>query len=836
MLRLTTLLLTFNLISFSFAADIPSPEAFLGYAPGTRFTFHYQITEYFRTVAAASEKVAIVPYGYTWEGRPLLVAVVTSPANHARLPQIKAASVARTGMGKKPEGKSPEIPIVWMSYNIHGDEASGSESAMAMLYHLVSSDTLPWLDSLVIVIDPCLNPDGRERYVQWQYQSGSFILNLSSQAAEHQEEWPGGRENHYLFDLNRDWCWQVQPESRQRAALFYEWMPQVHVDFHEMKNRKATYFFPPAAKPFHPVITTWQQEFHTIIGKNHGSWFDKNYWRYFSGENYDMFYPSYGDTWPSFQGAMGFTYEQTGGDRAGRAVILPEGDTLTLKDRITKHLVTGISTIETAFRFREKLLEEFKQYFEQNAREPYGEYKTFILKPTLHPERVKQLLLLLDRNHITYGRIASGVTEVEGFSYQENRQTSFTITPEDIVISAYQPNSRLLQVLFEPDPLLEDSLTYDFTAWALPYAYCLEAYAVKTRIKPIPLHAASPDHEQPENSHPYAWAVEWHDFHHAAFLSAALQAGYTPTRAMAPFKIGGKQFDRGTLVFERGKHGHETDKNLAEIAAKTGVNLYPLNGGISEQGPYPGSDQFKTVRRVNAAIVRGPEIQVNSFGELWYYFEQELQYPVTVLDTRFMAKTDLSEFDLLVLPSGNYEAIQEKIQAFVAAGGHVIAIEQTVDLFAQKWQSWPSTALYQAVEKERQRYSRNFMAGGATAEQYDQLTRQAISNSAPGSIFKVKTDPSHPLAFGIGDRYFVLKQNPVAYPLLEDTGWNAGVFPVSQEVHGFIGSSVKPAIGGSMAWGAEDYESGKITYFPDSPVVRGFWYSGKLLLANAVFY
>ncbi|MEZ4777084.1 MAG: M14 family metallopeptidase [Bacteroidia bacterium] len=835
MLRLYTLLLCFFIVPSSFAGLVPSPEAYLGYPPGSRFTFHHRITDYFSHVASVSDKVAIIPYGSTWEGRPLLVAVVTSPGNHKNLPQIQASNLVRAGMGAISKGEKADIPIVWLSYNIHGDEASSSEAAMQMLYFLATADTLPWLDSMVVILDPCMNPDGRDRYVNWQYQTGAANPNLFPQSVEHSEDWPGGRENHYHFDLNRDWCWQTQPESRQRAALYYQWMPQIHVDFHEMKSDKATYFFPPSARPFHPAITGWQREFHTIIGKNHAKWFDKNYWLYFSKEVYDLFYPSYGDTWPSFQGAMGFTYEQTGGDGAGRAVLLANGDTLTLADRIAKHLTTGISTIESAYNNRKKLLGEFQKYFENNSQKPYGSYKTYIIKPGTHPERAGQLLRLLDQNQIQYGSPSGETKTLKGFSYADNAEINFQLSADDIVISAYQPNSLLLQVLFEPSPQLEDSLTYDLTAWALPYAYGLSCYALESRINPEPYRSPFHPTDKLQPANPYAWLVEWKDFHHARFLATAIQAGIVPSRATAPFRIGDKEFERGTLIFYGGKQGDASGSKLQKLAAESGVELFPVASGLVDEGNDLGSDQIQALQKRKVALLRGAEMSVISFGELWYYLEQDLGYPVSVLDTRFLEKVDLESFDLLILPSGNYERFYDQIMDFIETGGTVIALEKAMDLFGKSGNR-QQTALYTAIERGKRSLTRNFMMQDTPATLFEEMPRLAISNSVPGSIFRVDTDPTHPLAFGMGDHFYLLKHNSTAFPLLEDSGWNVGKFPEALETHGFTGKNVKDIMPNSMAVGVEKYGRGTIIYFTDSPVIRGFWYSGKLLLANAVFY
>ncbi|MEZ4980279.1 MAG: hypothetical protein R2769_01580 [Saprospiraceae bacterium] len=291
---------------------------------------------------------------------------------------------------------------------------------------------------------------------------------------EHNEPWPGGRVNHYLFDLNRDWAWATQIETQQRLKLYQEWMPHVHPDVHEQYIDNP-YYFAPAAEPFHQYITQWQRDFQTEIGKNHAGYFDENGWLYFTREIFDLFYPSYGDTYPTFNGAIGMTYEQAGHSTAGRAASMRNGDTLLLKDRMAHHHTTSMSTIEMTSKNASRVVKNFKAYFDEGKNNPQGNYKTFVIRNKEEDaSKIKALLTLLDRHKIQYGKAANSKSGINGFDYQNNKTRFFFINENDLVISAYQPKSVLAQVLFEPEGVLSDSLTYDITAWALPYAYGLK--------------------------------------------------------------------------------------------------------------------------------------------------------------------------------------------------------------------------------------------------------------------------------------------------------------------------------------------------------------------------
>lgn len=345
------------------AQNVPSPETYLGYKVGTRYTRHHKIVEYFNTVAKARpDMVKIESYGQTNEGRELMLAFVSSPENMQRLEAIRLNNLRIAGTTKDRAAPIVENApaIVWLSYNVHGNEPSSSEAALLMIHALLdpsNSTTKEWLKNTVVVIDPCINPDGRDRYVNWFNSVVGKEMNAEPSSREHAEPWPGGRSNHYNFDLNRDWAWQTQVETQQRLKKYNAWLPQVHVDFHE-QGYNEPYYFAPAAEPFHEVITPWQRDFQVLIGRNNASYFDKNGWLFFTKERFDLLYPSYGDTYPVYNGAIGMTYEQGGHSRGGLAVVNEDGDTLTLVDRATHHFTTGLSTVETASKHQQKLMNE----------------------------------------------------------------------------------------------------------------------------------------------------------------------------------------------------------------------------------------------------------------------------------------------------------------------------------------------------------------------------------------------------------------------------------------------------------------------------------------------
>jgi len=471
-MRLSILL--FFLCQLPAYSQISSPKDFLGYALGDRFTPHHRVIDYYESLAKKSANVTLQYYGETYENRPLMLAFISAEENLDQIENIREDNLKRAGIQNgKP---SSDIPIIWLSYNVHGNESVSTEASMATIYELLAKPNSDWLQNLIVVIDPCINPDGRERYVNFynQYKNQPNQTNIDSW--EHHEPWPGGRANHYLFDLNRDWAWMSQKESQQRVKIYNQWLPQIHVDFHE-QGINSPYYFALAAEPYHELITDWQRNFQVEIGKNHAKYFDKNNWLYFTKQYFDLLYPSYGDTYPTFNGAIGMTYEQGGSGSAGLGVITETGQTLTLKDRIDHHFTTGISTIEVAANNRKNMLTEFAAFFTQR---PTTLYKSYVLKYNGDDHKMRDLMKWLDDLDIRYGK--GSVSKLNGYHFGSQITKSFDLTERDLVISLDQPKAVLANVLFEPQTKLSDSLTYDITAWSVPFAFGLEAYALKSLL------------------------------------------------------------------------------------------------------------------------------------------------------------------------------------------------------------------------------------------------------------------------------------------------------------------------------------------------------------------
>lgn len=809
-----------------------SPADYFSHPYGEQFTGHALLESYYKYLAeAAPQRMRLQVYGQTEQYRTLMLAIFSSPENLARLDEIRLNNLRIAGLADGQANLDNAPAIVWLSLTVHGNEPSGAEMGMNLAWLLVSqsqANVSEWLRNTVVIIDPCLNPDGYDRYAHWYRGVSQKRSNPNPDAREHEEPWPRGRSNHYLFDLNRDWAWGTQRETRDRLRVFQEWMPHIHADVHE-QGVDAPYFFAPAAEPMHDYISDWQSAFQEEMGRRHAQTFDQNGWLYFTKEVFDLFYPSYGDTYPMFSGAIGMTYEQAGHSTAGRAIATSAGQTLTLRERIEHHQATCLNTIEMGSKHAGRLVSNFRDYYRQSVSKPHSAYKSYVIpKSDNNPNKIKALCELLSIHGIHYGLFDEGRSGLKAFDYVKGKETSISVQPGDLVISAFQPRSTLLQVLMEPHSRLSDSLTYDITAWALPHAYGLQAYALKERLEPgkpyEPYLAPAPCVSAP----PYAWCVRMGSLAEHVFLQKLLEKGIVVRQAQKAFSTADQKFNPGDLAVLRADNRDKTDADqiITEAARQANVALIPVFTGYAGTGADFGSSTFRLLKPSSIGVVYGPGIDAYAYGALWYFLEQELDCNFTPLDLQHLARYNLSKYDILILPDGNYGSVKEETLAnYVRQGGKLILMENAARTFTNLADAGLSLKSRNADKDE-------------TRDDYAPITasereRDWISGSLPGAVIKAKTDPSSPLTYGMGDHYFTLKSGAETYEM--PSGVQFGIW-IDREYdqYGFIGAKVKKQLGNSPVVFSKRMGKGEVAWFLDNPLFRCFWYQGKTLFGNAL--
>jgi hypothetical protein len=512
-------------------------------------------------------------------------------------------------------------------------------------------------------------------------------------------------------------------------------------------------------------------------------------------------------------------------------------NTITLKDRIEGHFTASMATIKVSYENREKLVSEFNKFFEEGEKNPVFAYKSVIIKGTNERSNLVSLIQLLDRNQIRYNYADNIGKKLKGFDYLNNNVSEMTIEKGDILISPYQPQSHFVKVMFEPKSIATDSLSYDLTAWALPYLYNLRAFALNEQIKPEERKVMFDTIKNETNgNNPYAYVVDFKGFNEMKFMAALYDKDMKIRYSLKPFSIDSTKFSRGSIIIARGDNKHlgtKFDQMIAEAANNCQVKLYPTTTGLVESGKDFGSGYSPLKKKPGIAILCGEGTSAGSVGELWYFFERELMYPLIMINMSYAESVDFTKYDVLILTSGSYIKLKDTILDFVKKGGRVIALENAGSLFSAE----KTTALAKAMEtrtaEQKATEKKEKSDDPVLLKKFENERRYTLSEKSAGSIYKVKLDDTNPYVFGLGSNWFVMKRS-AGYPFLS-AGYNIGYILDKEPVSGFAGFKYKDKIKNTIVIGSEKIGAGEVIYITDDPYFRAFWKSGRVLIGNVVF-
>lgn len=851
---------------------IPTLDEVVGHAIGAEITSHGDMLRYLQALqAAAPDRVRVETVGQSWQGRDLVTVTITSPRNLARLDAIKAG-MQRLGDPRQTDRAAADALIndlpapVWLAYAVHGDETSGTDAALYTAYHLLAARgdarVAQMLEQSVTILYPLQNPDGRERFIASTISArGSLQPDEEQGSAERDQPWPGGRTNHYLFNLNRDWFAQTQPETRAQTRAMLEWLPVAVADVHEMGTDE-TYFFPPAAHPINPYQQPAQMRLREAIGRTNAQWFDRFGIDYFNRETYDLFFPGYGDTWPSYFGAAAMTYEQ--GSARGLRARRSNGETFTYADAVWNQAVASLATIETVARERARWLGELYTYH-QNAiaegrRARGGRY---VLIPTQDDQAgADRLARLLASQRVEVSRADAGFSAC-GDRYEAGAY----------IIDLAQPASRLARVLLDRTVPVDRAFMaeqerrrardlpdefYDVTAWSVPLQMNLSVArcgsAPRAHLTPVdPGNIPEGRVENPDA--PVAFIVPWGERNAVAFLTAALRAGFVVRSADEAFVLDGRRWPAGSLVLPRAGAPEDMAAQLAALAAQTGVTVTGVDNSWVTEGPSFGSSETPRMRAPRVALLWDRPTYAASAGATRFVLEQRFGLPVTVLRGYSFADRALDRFDVIILPDGgNYaavlgEGVAADLNGWVSRGGVLIGLAGAVRYLADPESDLMALRREDAyredaedAETEEDEDAPATIPGTLIAD--EAAYRDAIEetsgppDSIAGALVSARVDGEHWLGAGAAETVYVLYEgNDVYAPLRLDDGANVARFdaPGALLASGEMWPENRDQLAFKPFVAIEEHGAGYMLAFTADPTSRALMDGLEVLFANAIF-
>jgi hypothetical protein len=795
----------------NFDASIPTPEQFLGYAIGEQHTRHDRIVAYFKELDRLSDKVSFEVIGETFERRPQVVAIFSSPENHKNLEQIRLQHLSN-----QTNGSNNKVPLViHLAYNVHGNEPSSSEAALLTAYYLTASQseqTKEWLNNMIITLDPVINPDGRDRHTHWANMHKGTPPVADPNDREHNEIWPGGRFNHYWFDLNRDWFLGTFPETRNRINFFHKWRPYVQTDHHEMGTNSTFYFDPGKESSNNPIVPDY---LYKNIYPKFGEYFTKATnsigSMYFTKEAFDKLYPGYGSSYINFYGGAGFLFEQ--GSSRGHVqetTTIPITFGFTIRNQFT----ASLATITAALGEKEDLIELRKQFYvtaKQQAANSiikgysFGDAKDF--------NRTKAFIDLLLLHRIDIYKVPNST---------------------DYFVPTAQDNYIMVKSIFENQITYKDSTFYDASTWSLIHAYGLPFTEVKSSmVLAEKVNAPLVLNNTPIVKSNYAYLVNNTDYNIHQFIYALQSEGVFVQTATRTFStnINGenKHFGFGSIIIsvQQQKIGADELYNIVRKASvATNIKVHTVATGFSNSGIDLGSNYVKTLKKPEAAMIIGTGVAASEAGEIWHLLDQRLNMPITKIDILNFSRVRLERYNTLVMVSGAYNFLDknsiDKIKAWVQNGNTLITIKSGADWAIKNGFTKFKLAVDSSTTKGRFDYDRASDMEGAKA--------------LGGSIFSIDLDTTHPIGYGFSKRKVsVYKNNSTFFQNSTSAYSTIAQYTNTPLVGGYLHPNSLKMIKNSpsILVGAEG--SGRVILFADEPNFRGTWYGTNKLFLNALF-
>jgi len=788
--------------NINFDESIPKPSEIIGHEVGEWHVTHDKLVQYMYAVAESSDRVLIEETGKTYENRPLLILKVSSNKNIKVLEKIQKKHIEISN-GKKMSEFENMPAVVYQGYGVHGNEASASNASILGIYYLAASnseETNEILNNTVILFDPCLNPDGFQRFANWVNSNKNLVPNPDNNDREFSEVWPGGRTNHYWFDLNRDWLPVQLPESQARVKTFTEWLPNIVTDHHEMGTNSTFFFQPGVPSRVNPLIPNLNQELTEKIAKYHADYLDKIGSLYYSKEDYDDFYFGKGSTYPDANGGIGILFEQ--GSSRGHIQNSQNG-ILTFPFAIRNQLTTTLSTLKAASSLKNELLAYMNTFYVNNFNESAkSKYMGIGFGNNQDKTSSYQLAKILKAHKIDVFE-----TNDQKFKYY---------------VPIKQKKSKLIKAMFDTQTKFEDSLFYDVSAWTFPLAFNLNYDFLKESFDVNKLF------EKPvgkvSDFSTYGYLIKPHDYNIPAFINYLQEKKIRLKSSSKSFKIKNNFFDYGSILIPVEGQSQKPEKLfnlLTNISNKTGIDVYALSSGY-ENNIGVGSNSFTTILKPKVGLIVGNGVRSYDAGEIWHLFDTRYKIPITKIDIRNLNRANLLEYSHIILPSYSGKNIDiKKIENYLKNGGNLIAYRSSINWL-----------------KENKIINIDFLKNDKYASNISFEDRGKFTGSQVigGTIFNTKIDKSHPINFGIiNDNLPTFKNNTIFMKPEKNSFNNPIQYSKNALLSGYISNDNLELLIKSVPFKIKRYFSGKIFLFADNTNFRAFWYGTNRLLMNTIY-
>jgi len=800
---------------------IPTPESVIGFKVGEWHITHDKLVEYLKVLDAASDRITIEDRGETFEGRPLLLLTITSPNNHTNIENIRLNHLDLTEVNKSSKLKVEDMPVVvYQGFSIHGNEPSGANAGMVLAYYLAAAEGAEiesLLNNTVILLDPSLNPDGLQRFAYWANTNKSKHNNTDPNDREFHEVWPGGRTNHYWFDMNRDWLPVQLPESRARIETYRNWMPNILTDHHEMGSNSTFFFQPGVQSRVNPLTPVENQKLTKEIATYHAKALDKIGSLYFTEENFDDFYYGKGSTYPDINGGVGILFEQ--GSSRGHAQETVNG-VITFPFTIKNQFTASLSTLEAANKMRVKLLNYQRNFYKNIANKSQKDnVKAIVFGDEKDMAKTYHLAEILKRHKIKFHKPTSDLS-LNGKNFKKEKS---------FIIPTNQKNYKLIKAMFNTQTKFEDSLFYDVSAWTFPLAFNLDYASLKSTsgvgelVKDLQLLKGKVTAKSN-----VAYLMEWHEYYTPKALNKILQKGIRAKVGMKKFILNGVKYDYGTILIPvQNQSINETElyNLLTSVASSSNVTFTGIKTGLTQQGIDLGSNQFRLIKKPKVAMIIGNGVSSYDAGEIWHLFDQRYQMNITKLDEAYFNRVDISKYTTIILPNSNLKLSDEnlkKIKTWVSNGGTIIGYKNAV--------KWLSTNKFIKLEYATVKVDAKSIS---FEEKRDFWGAQVIG----GSIFETKLDRSHPINFGYKNDKLPSFRRTKIFIKQDSSSFNNPIkYTENPLLSGYISKQNLKALKNTVPFQVKHMGKGRVMVFTDNTNFRAFWYGTNKLLMNAIFF